>query len=45
MEHTPKLTHQAVEDISDVCRYIALELEKFFAATSLSFTKIFSSCP
>ncbi len=36
MEYTPKLTHQAVEDISDVCRYIALELENPQAAADIA---------
>ena len=36
MEYTPQLTSQAIADIDDACRYIALELENPQAAVDLA---------
>ncbi len=36
MGYTPKLTSQAIVDIADACRYIALELENPHAAVELA---------
>ncbi len=36
MEYTPKLTPQAIADIDDACRYIAIQLENPQAAAELA---------